>query len=328
MKTSHRATTSIHATAIPTGHRHLRPLPSMVRRAFLGGLLAALSFPLFGQESHPQPGAEPPAAHADLEPARELVKAEKYEEAERLLADLQTAYPDDSPLLLLQGDVLLATKKPDKAVEVLRHAAEIAPQKVRVHFDLGSALSALGDTQGALEAFAKEIELNQDPKIRGMAHLNRSILYDKDQKWNESAAELEALLEAEPDRKEAYGDLAQTYLKAGRPDEAARAVERGAEKGFQSARLHFNVGAAYFNQKAFDKAAQAFQKAIEIQPDLAQAELNLAKTLDQLNRKDEANSHLKRYLELRPNAPDAAEIKKRLAGPAKNATRTHATKGK
>lgn len=259
----------------------------------------------------------PPPARADLAPARELTKAGKFDEADRMLAELETTFPDDPSLLLLHGEVLLAKNNAPAAVERLRHAAEVAPQKLRVQFELATALSAIGDSSGALEAFAKEIELNQDSKIRGMARVNRSILYQKAQKWSDAAAELEALLEVDPERKEAYGDLAQMYLNAGHPDDAQHVIERGAEKGYQSSRLWFGVGVAYYNEKSYDKSVVAFRKAIELQSDLAEAELNLAKTLDQLDRREEANPHLARYLELRPDAKEAADIRKRLASPAK-----------
>jgi len=278
-------------------------------------LLFACAFPPTAAQNGSAPGS--PGPRADLGPARELVRLQKYEEADRLLADLQNTHPDDPSLLLLRGEVLLAVSNPEKAAELFRRAAEVSPQKLRVHFGLGTALSAVDDESGALAAFGKEIELNPDPEIRAKARVNRSVLYERAQKWNEAAAELEALLAEAPERQEAYGDLAQLYLKAGRTDEALRAVEQGAERGLLAAPLYLNVGADYFNRKAFDRAAASFSRALEIQPDLALAELNLALALDRLDRKDEANSHLERYLELRPDAPEASEIQKRLAGPPK-----------
>jgi len=302
---------------------HAQPGVRLLALALLLGLSRA---PLLAQapEGAPPPAAAAPAPRADLGPARELVRGQKYPEAETLLADLQTAYPDDPSLLLLRGEVLLAIRNPQKAAEVLGHAAEVAPRKLRVHFGLGSALSEIGDTSGALAAFATEIELNPDPEIRAKARVNRSVLYEREKKWSESAAELEALLAENPEHQEIYGDLAQLYLKADRPEDALKAVERGADKGPAAARLYVNIGADYYNKKSFEQAANCFGKALEIDPGLAQAELNLARALDHLDRKTEADSHLKRYLELRPDAPEAAEIKKRLAVPPtkKSGTKT------
>lgn len=273
-------------------------------------LVSAVFSPTGGQA---EGVSTPQTARADLGPARELVRAQKYDEAEKLLAELQQTHPDDGALLLLRGEVLIAAGRPAEAVPILQHAVEVDPDRQRLHFQLGTALSAQKDAAGAFAAFARELELNQDPQIRVLAHLNRSILFQNDRKWNEAAAELERVLEVEPGRKEVYGDLAGHYLDASAPEEAAGALERAATAGFQSARLQYRVGVALFNKKAYEKAAEAFRKSLELQPDMAQGELSLAKTLDRLGQEEEAKAHLERYLELRPDAPEGAEIRRRLA---------------
>jgi superkiller protein 3 len=282
-------------------------------------LLAALPFHAWAQQepTPTTPAAEAAPARADLTAARELVKAGKYDEANATLSETQASFPDDPSLLLLRGEVLIALKQPDQAVPLLRHAAEVAPNKKRVHFQLGTALSATGDSAGAVEAFAKEIEINPDPKVVSMARLNRKILFENDKKFGEAAAELEQAIQADPEPREAYGELAELYLDAGKPDDAQRAIERAEAVGFQSSRLHFRMGVAYYNQKVFDKAAASFSRAVEIQPDLAQAEMALARSLDKQGLAQEANAHYQRYLELDPKAPEAAELKKRLQASAK-----------
>jgi hypothetical protein len=46
---------------------------------------------------------------------------------------------------------------------------------------------------------------------------------------------------------------------------------------------------------------------------MAEAERSLAATLSKLERNGEAREHLVRYLELRPDAPDADEVREHLA---------------
>ena len=63
-------------------------------------------------------------------------------------------------------------------------------------------------------------------------------------------------------------------------------------------------------QKDLRAATEAvFRKAVEIGPDMAAAYRSLASTLVQLDRADEAAEHYRRYLELRPDAPDVDEIR-------------------
>ncbi len=273
-----------------------------------------------------QPESAAVVARADLGPARDLVRASQFEQAEKLLSEAQQSYPDDASLLLLRGEVLNQLQRSEQAVDVLRHAVEVAPEKLRAHFALGTALSLQGNATGALEAFAKEIEINQDAKVQVLARLNRSILFQKNGNLAEAASELEQVIALEPTNSQAHGDLADLYLSLGRTDDAARLIDEASAAGLRSARLHYRAGVAYYNQKAFDKAILSFQKAVEIQPDLADAELNIARSYDRLGKTEDANAHLRRFLELRPDAPEAAEIRKRTGAAAKGTRTTKPTK--
>jgi hypothetical protein len=53
--------------------------------------------------------------------------------------------------------------------------------------------------------------------------------------------------------------------------------------------------------------------ALQLDPAWAAAERRLGSTLDQLGREQEAAKHLRRYLELKPKAPDSKQIIERLA---------------
>ncbi len=145
-----------------------------------------------------------------------------------------------------------------------------------------------------------------------MARLNRSLLLEQQQNWSGSAAELQAALELEPGRLEAYGDVASLYLRAGELDAAASSLEQGLERGFRSANHQYILGARYYEKKAYEAAIRALLQALEIDPGLAEAERSLAGALDQVGREAEALEHLRRYLELEPEARDAQRERDRI----------------
>jgi regulator of sirC expression with transglutaminase-like and TPR domain len=58
----------------------------------------------------------------------------------------------------------------------------------------------------------------------------------------------------------------------------------------------------------FEEAAEAFENALKIAPQKAEAVRSLAASLEKLGQEREAVRHLKRYLELRPTAPDREQI--------------------
>ncbi len=257
----------------------------------------------------PQPGAAQPA---DLAAASRLVQAGSYDEAERALAALEERHPDDPPLLRMRGEVLVALQRFADALPVLRRCADLDPTLTRVQFQLGTALVATGDRAGALEAFAREIALNDDANVDGLSHLNRFLLLEQDRDWQRAATELEAALGLGSAAPEAWGDLAMLHLEAGRPEEAARALDSGLAAGFRSARHLYSVGAAYFKKKEFVPAGDAFRKALEVEPENADAARSLGMALDAAGQKAEALQHFRRYLELRPDAADAAQIAERI----------------
>ena len=249
---------------------------------------------------------------ADLSEAAEKIRAGAYAEAETILSALQPEFPDDPALLLMRGEVLLAVGRPADAAGVLQHGIDVDPERPRMHFQLGTALASTGEGDRALEQFAGEISVNPDPTVQVLAHLNRSMLFQQSRNWVEAAGELEAVLALEPVRSEVFGDLASLYIQAGETGKAMDALDRGKAAGFDSAPHYYSLGARLYNSERYEDAATVLGEALRVDPNLAEAERSLAAALEKLDRNAEAAEHLRRYLELRPDAPDAAAVTERI----------------
>lgn len=245
--------------------------------------------------------------------AKDRVRRGDFKAAIEILAPLIDEQTQDAALLALYGEVLLASGDAKNAVPLLERAIQAAPERPRLHFQIASAYTNLGNVDEALAAFTREIELNEDPEIRYLAHLNRSILLKRGRQWTDAAAALEQALLLKPDHPDAYAELTTLYLQAGDLSQATAALDRGAEAGFRSARLYFNIGARLYNDRQYDEAEEAFRSALAIDGEMAEAEKSLASTLSKLDRTAEAREHLGRYLELRPDAPDAEQVREHLA---------------
>jgi len=247
-------------------------------------------------------------AGPDLSQVNELVRAGSYPEAETALSELRASYPDDGRLLLLHGEVLLALGRPEQALPTLRRAAELDPERTRVHFQLATALQATGEVEAALEEYAREIAINEDVQVHVFARLNRSLLLGQLEQWAAAAGELEAVVALDPGRLQAYGDMASLYIRAGKLEEAERSLERGLDAGYRSARHLYALGARFYKDESYDSAVEILEQALEVDANLPEAHQTLANALDQLGREEEALPHLRRYLELRPDAPDAQTV--------------------
>ena len=74
------------------------------------------------------------------------------------------------------------------------------------------------------------------------------------------------------------------------------------------------IGNYYFKKKNYRAAAKRFGEAAKWNPTLADAFLRLGQTDEKLKDKAAAQQAYAKYLELEPDAKNAAQIKKKLAG--------------
>jgi tetratricopeptide (TPR) repeat protein len=80
------------------------------------------------------------------------------------------------------------------------------------------------------------------------------------------------------------------------------------------ANKELQVGIEYFKKHSYKAAAGRFREATNWNPNLAEAWLRLGEAEEKRkNRKDAKDAYAK-YLELQPEAKDAAEIRKKIAG--------------
>ena len=155
---------------------------------------------------------------------------------------------------------------------------------------------------------------SQGPEQARLAreHYHRGVSLMTAESWDEAAAELERLVELQPARAEVYGDLATIYLQAGRVEQAAGALDRGSQAGFLSGQHYYSLGARLYRDEDYEGARRALEQALQIDPDMARAERSLGAALQRLDRLDEAVVHLRRYLELAPDAPDADRVAEQI----------------
>lgn len=80
------------------------------------------------------------------------------------------------------------------------------------------------------------------------------------------------------------------------------------------ANKELQVGMEYFHKRSYKAAAGRFREATNWNPNLAEAWLRLGEAEEKRkNRKDARDAYAK-YLELQPEAKDAAEVRKKIAG--------------
>ncbi len=115
-----------------------------------------------------------------------------------------------------------------------------------------------------------------------------------------------------------YDELAKSDTKCRKLEQMLRETEAAPEPAatnapadrFQEARFHYNSGVIAYKAGKWRRAMREFKLAAEKNPLDADSQYNLAVVYDVVKKdRPKAIEHYKRYLELNPKAPDAAQVK-------------------
>jgi len=93
---------------------------------------------------------------------------------------------------------------------------------------------------------------------------------------------------------ERYAEIGQKALEEGRYPEAEAAFEKLRELSPETAEVHANLGAIYFQEKKFDKAVGALRQALKLKANLPRSESLLVMSLSELGRYSEATPGLEK----------------------------------
>jgi len=131
----------------------------------------------------------------------------------------------------------------------------------------------------------------------------------------EAIAEYEKVLALKPDFFEARFDLATLLEKQGQHDAALEQYDQAAALRPDNVEVQYNVGAMLLQRQMFERARVYLQNAVDLDSTHAEAAKGLGFAYLQGETRDmeAARRYLERYLALKPDAPDATEIRAIIA---------------
>ncbi|MFQ6027314.1 MAG: tetratricopeptide repeat protein, partial [Dehalococcoidia bacterium] len=185
--------------------------------------------------------------------------------------------PDAPPTLYNLARVLIAQRKaPGEAEWLLRQAISIKPLFTDASLLLGNRLMDQGKTQAA-------------------AHV------------------LKTATEMEPESARAFVSLGTAERALGNMEAAEAAYRRAIEIKPAWAEAHFNLASLLGQQGRYRETIEALERAVSADPTMALAHKNLGLLYLKVKRDPgRARRHLKRAVDLAPNHPEAAEIRRLL----------------
>ena len=236
--------------------------------------------------------------------------------------------------LIQEGQQAEAQGRWRDACELYRKAAAKAPAYAKAHLNLGAALEALEDADGAMAAYQAALgadagnpyasyNLGRLCCLRGDLAAAETLLlralgakpgftearvflanvYQGQGRAAHAAAMLEAVLQERPGEAGAWSLYGIVLGGLRRWRDAEAALRRGIAGGAEDADSRYWLGNAL---AATGGAAQAeYRRAIALQPDHVAAWCNLGHVLAAAGSPDEARQCFERALGLRPRYPDA-----------------------
>lgn len=157
-----------------------------------------------------------------------------------------------------QADAALAKKDPKKAEKLLRELVASEPDEPLFHWKLGYALSESQQYAKAIPEFKKALKLDPE-NIAAVGCLGRA--YVELGKWKEAEITLRKRLELE-ENPPYYVFLAHVLMQTDRFDEAIDTCRKALDLDPQFAEAYLNIGLAYRRKRKMDEAIEAFRNAI------------------------------------------------------------------
>ena len=235
--------------------------------------------------------------------ARTLFLQGKSEQAADLLQAVLQQAPD-----LVVGKKLLATielqrNHPEQALAQLKEIKQEDSEDPNLLAMLGEAYLAKGDYAKGTDYFDRAAKKAPDSRdIRTQLAQSRILAGDV----NRGEAELETLTVADKtiDRTEAI--LISLHIQEGKFDDILQDAERLQKKAPDSAAPDNMRGVAYVLKKDFPAARAAFTKALDKDPNLIEARVNLANLEVQGGQLESARKSFEQVLAKQPNHTGAA----------------------
>ena len=216
------------------------------------------------------PATSKAAVRGELLRVQLLTEAGRDAEALAAVRKAAQANPDSSELVEVEVRVLARQKQMKQALEAAQMAAKRWPNNAEVFFLLGSLQDETGDKKAAFKTMEQLIAQHPD-NYQALNYVGYTLA-EESRDLDRALTLLVRANEIAPNQSYIVDSLAWAYYKAGKIDDALKEIRRAVtldEHTDASIWEHYGDIAARAGLK--DEARTAYQKAMELKPDNAEA---------------------------------------------------------
>ena len=198
------------------------------------------------------------------------------------------------------------------ALDEFRQILEQNPDSAAAHVLTGQALDGLGKTPEAIAEFQAAAKVApREPNV----HFGLGYLYWKLHQYDEAKREFENEVSLDPGNGQAVAYLGDIEMKRDHPD-AALALLVKAAKLQDDIRIAFlDMGTVFAQQKRYDEAVAALQRAVKLDPAQPDAHYRLAHVYQAMGKAAESQREFAQVRELHEKADESLASKMSAAPP-------------
>jgi Tol biopolymer transport system component/Flp pilus assembly protein TadD len=253
---------------------------------------------------HVTPSLASPVAQ-DSEPTPELTAEEHIQKGNDLFGQAALALePGNLDVTLKLGQILIDLGEYNLAIAHFETVLASEPESIPANGGLCVALAFSQPVQGETQC---RVTLERDPNNPDIQN-GLGIALILQQKADEALVFFQNAIDIDPQHEWAHNNLGKAYLDTGNFEQAILELNEAIVITPENDTAYYNLGLAYALQDKYEQAAPQYEKAVELNPTLAGAFSDLGLIYKALGQEDKAIVAFQRYLLLRPDDPNRAEI--------------------
>lgn len=216
------------------------------------------------------------------------IRQGKDDEALRHVSELRGANPDNTSVMVLEGEILLHRKDYVNAAAAFNRAVRHGAGRRAMLREFQARTN--GKLPGPEQVLISWLNANSDDIV---ARTTLAQYYLQTQSADNAIREFETILQAQPDNVLVLNNLAWQYQQVGKLSKALEAATKAFELEDQSGSIADTLGWIYRDLGQLDKSVELLGDASRLSPDNGEIRFHLATVLAETGNEKEARRILK-----------------------------------